>query len=40
MEFAALSLGVMSFIFGLIAIIRVDQIEKEDHHIRYLLEGF
>ncbi len=33
MEIVALSMAGMSFIFGLIAITRVDQINKEDQQI-------
>lgn len=34
MEFIALTMAAMSFIFGLIAITRVDQVKKEDPHVR------
>ena len=34
MEIVALSLAAMSFIFGLIAITRVDQINKEGQQIK------
>ena len=34
MEIVVISLAAMSFIFGLIAITRVDQINKEDQQIK------
>ncbi len=38
MEIVALSMAAMCFIFGLIAITRVDQIKIEDQRIKILLE--